>query len=66
MNTSRKSKTQKHKDDLRQLISLTCASTSSLTHAPQLSECVCVSNREAHSLFILVFDLTITYQGRIL
>ena len=32
----------------------------------QLSVSDCVKNREAHSLFILVSDLTITYQGQIL
>ena len=38
MSTNSKSKTKKHKDDLQQMISLTCANTYSLTHAPQLSE----------------------------
>ena len=55
MSTSSKSKTRKHKYDLRQLISLTCASTSSLTHAPQLSECV--EMRRASLLFIFFCSL---------
>ena len=54
-------KPKDRKDDLQKLFSLTCATTSSLTHVPQLSECV--TNREAHSLFKLILDLTITYQG---
>ena len=33
-------KPKDRKDDLQQLFSLTCANTSSLTHAPQLSECM--------------------------
>ena len=46
-------KPKDRKDDLQKLFSL--------THVPQLSECV--TNREAHSLFKLILDLTITYQG---
>ena len=57
MSTNGSSKTRKHKDDLRQLISLTCASTSSLTHMPQLSDCVCVEMRRASLLFIFFRSL---------
>ena len=46
--------------------SLSYPSSFSLTHALQLSVSDCVINREDHSLFILVSDLTISYQGRIL
>ena len=46
--------------------SLSYPSSFSLTYALQLSVSDCVINREAHSLFILVSDLTITYQGRLL
>ena len=35
--------------------------TFSLTHALQLSVSECVINREAHSLFILIPDLTMTH-----
>ena len=43
--------------------SLSLISSFSLTHAVQQSVSDYVINREAHSLFILVSDLTITYQG---
>ena len=36
-----------------------------LSHLCAIAWWVCVTNRESHSLFILVFDLTITYQGRL-
>ena len=41
MSTNGSSKTQIQKDGLQLVISLTCATTSSLTHAPQLSVSVC-------------------------
>ena len=50
-------KIQRHKDYLQQLISLTCASTSSLTHVPQLSECVCRNEESLTSIYILPFTL---------
>ena len=58
MSTNGNSKTQRQKDDLQQLFSLSPMRYSWVS--------VCVLNREAHSLFILVSDLTITYQGRLL
>ena len=54
------------KDDLHQLFSLSLISSSSLTHALKLSVSDCVINREAHSLFILVFNLTLNHQGQLL
>ena len=57
MSTISKSKTRKHKYDLWQLISLTCASTSSLTHAPQLSECIYIEMRRTSLLFIFFRSL---------
>ena len=44
-------------------LSLTCLISFSLTYALYLGESV--SNREAHSLFILVSNLTIAYQVRV-
>ena len=64
-----KSKTQNSKMIYRQQWSLSLLSQSysfSLSYALQLSVSECVINREAHSLFILVSDLTLTHQGRLL
>ena len=47
-------------------LSLVPTSSLSLSYALQLSVCDCVVNREAHSLFILILDLTLTHQGRLL
>ena len=41
--------------------SLSYLSSFSLTHALQLSVCDYVINREAHSLFILITELTLTH-----
>ena len=46
--------------------SLSYASFFSLTHVLQLSVSDCMINREDKSLFILVSDLKINYQGRLL
>ena len=48
-------------------LSLSCPSSFfSLSYVLQLNVSECMINREAHSLFILIPDLTITYQGRLL
>ena len=49
-------KPKDRKYDLWKLISLTCASTSSLTHAPQLSVC-CIEMKRASLLFIFFHSL---------
>ena len=38
----------------------------SLSHLCTIVGWVCATNKEAHSLFILVSDLTITYQSQLL
>ena len=55
MSTNSKSKTQEHKDDLRQLMSLSLVPTLPLIHAPQLSVCVCVSQMRSTSLYLYSF-----------
>ena len=65
MSINGSSKTKRQKYDVQQLFSLSYPSFS-LTHVLKLSVSDYVLNREAHSLFILVSDLTITYQSRLL
>ena len=54
-----KSKTRKHKDDLPTVV-VSLLSQQLLSHScAPMSECVCVINREAHSLFIFFRSLNV-------
>ena len=59
MSTNSKIKTQKHIDDLlTAVVSFSDPNSFSLTHAPQLSECVLLRNEESlTSIYILSFTL---------
>ena len=55
-------KPKNRKDDLHSLFSLTHLRELLLSHScAPMSECVCVINREAHSLFIFFFSLDVDF-----